>query len=328
MRVAIIASLLLLAGCELAAVEDRPEVEAVAVPQGFDPLPIPVSNQLSVAKVQLGERLFHDPILSSDASISCASCHHADRAFADPRRVSVGVGGRTGIRNSPSLVNVAYQRELFWDGGSFTLEDQVLAPLTDEREMNADLGEVLRRLTADSSYANAFRAVFDRGPDIPSLTQAIAAYERTIVSGGSRYDRWQSGATTLSASEELGRKLFFGKAGCASCHAGFLFTSGEYLNNGLLHAAADSGRARITLESVDAGRFKVPSLRNVGLTAPYMHDGRFSSLDEVVRHYDAGGEGAPNQDPRIQALHLSGAERQAIVDFLSTLTDEVVHDGM
>ncbi|NNE35302.1 MAG: c-type cytochrome [Rhodothermales bacterium] len=284
---------------------------------------------MTVGKIELGRRLFFDPILSSDRSISCASCHEPERAFADPRAVSTGVAGRKGIRNSPTLVNVAYLRELFWDGGALTLENQVLAPLQDHNEMDAELSVVLSRLAEDDAYAKAFEAEFGTEPTVANLTQSIAAYERTIVSGGSRYDDYKSGtATALTATERIGLELFEGKAGCVSCHSGFLLTSAGYANNGLVHAEADSGRARISLDSADAGLFRIPSLRNVAITGPYMHDGRMNSLPDVIEHYDRGGEDARNQDDRIIPLKLSSSERSAIVAFLESLTDRKIHEGI
>ncbi|MEZ4703419.1 MAG: cytochrome c peroxidase, partial [Rhodothermales bacterium] len=280
-------------------------------------------------KVELGKRLFFDPILSADRTISCASCHDPERAFADPRPVSIGVEGRAGIRNSPSLVNVAYGRLFFWDGGALTLENQVLAPLEDHREMDADLAEILQRLREDPEYSRLFNAVFDEAPSIPTLTRAIAAYERTLLSGGSRYDRFLDGQVyAMTAQEKDGMALFEGAAGCATCHRGFLLTTGEFVNNGLAFAAADSGRARITLDSGDFARFKVPSLRNVALTAPYMHDGRLATLEDVIAHYDAGGTGSRGQHEAIRPLHLTAAEREALIAFLMTLTDEVVYEGI
>ncbi len=329
MRIAwlvVIASLV--AGCDLLAPESREALDVV-VPSGFPPLPVPLSNPLTPESVTLGRRLFFDPVLSGDGTVSCASCHLPEFAFADPRVVSEGVEGRLGIRNSPSLVNIAYVRHLFWDGGALTLENQVLAPLEDHREMDADLGELLDRLKADPTYVRQFESAFDAEPSVSTVTRAIAAYERTIVSGGGRYDRYRLGkADALTAVEREGLGLFEGRAGCATCHAGVLFTTGDFAHNGLAFAAADSGRARITLASEDFGRFKIPSLRNVGLTAPYMHDGRLATLQEVVAHYDAGGSGERGQDPAIQPLHLTPDERAALVAFLHTLTDEVIHEGI
>jgi cytochrome c peroxidase len=324
-------ALLLLAGflsaCDSGSVESDQTV-SVPVPDTFAPVVAPDHNPLTAEKISLGRRLFFDPVLSSDHTISCASCHLPDRAFSDPRRLSGGVEGRKGIRNSPTLVNVAYLRELFWDGGALTLENQVLAPLQDHNEMNADLATVLESLQSNAEYVQDFFNAFGEGPSVVTLTQAIASYERTIVSGGSRYDAFLGGRTTsLSTVEQLGLDLFNGKAGCVSCHAGFLFSTSEYLNNGLVFSPADSGRARITLNPFDAGRFRVPSLRNVSMTAPYMHDGRISTLEQVVEHYNQGGESVRNKDPRIRELQLNEEERSSLVAFLKSLTDDEIHEG-
>lgn len=301
----------------------------VSVPQGFDPVPIPASNELTIRKVTLGRKLFFDPILSRDNSVSCASCHDPDRAFSDVVSLSAGVDGRLGLRNSPSIVNVAYVRELFWDGGALTLENQVLAPLQDHNEMDSNLEEILSRLEQDPVYRELFAEAFGDTPNVRTLTQAIAAYERTIVSGGSRFDSFKAGKeNALSESEQLGLRLFEGSAGCANCHSGFLLTTFEYINNGIAHTLADSGRARITLDPRDSGRFKVPSLRNVGITAPYMHDGRFKTLAEVIEHYNSGGEQVDGKDQRIKPLSLTEQEKTALVDFLSALTDEEVNEGV
>ncbi len=326
------ALILLLLGGTVAACDvttsDTDETVSVRVLDTFDPVVVPDHNPLTREKIALGRRLFFDPVLSSDASISCASCHLPEKAFADPRRLSGGVEGRKGIRNSPTLVNVAYLRELLWDGGALTLENQVLAPLQDHNEMDADLDIVFERLNSDSNYRDEFLSVFGEGPSVVTLTQAIASYERTIVSGGSRYDAYLSGsALALTVDQQSGLELFSGKAGCISCHGGFLFTTSEYLNNGLEFTPADSGRARITLNPSDAGRFRVPSLRNVAVTGPYMHDGRLASLTQVVEHYDRGGEAVRNKDSRIGPLDLTADERTSLVSFLRSLTDEEIHEG-
>ncbi len=321
----LIALAVCIAGCDALSASEEPEVVQVTVPDGFDPVPIPAFNPLTAAKVELGRQLFSDPILSRTEAVSCASCHEATRFFIDGKPRSIGVEGREGLRNAPSLLNVAYQRLLFWDGGSQTLESQVLAPLENEAEMDLPLDAVLERLMNHPDYPTRFVEVFGEGPSIPTLTQAIAAFERTLVSTGSRYDRFQTGDTqALTTLEREGEALFFGRAQCSTCHSGFLLTNQQFENNGLRPTEADSGRARITLNPQDVGRFKVPSLRNVAWTAPYMHDGRFATLEAVVAHYDAGGEGTQNQHPRIQPLHLSTQEKDALVAFLHTLTDEAL----
>lgn len=317
-----------LLGCEILSPQPEERSVDLQVAPGFPAVPVPEHNPLTVEKVQLGERLFFDPILSRDGTISCASCHDPDAAFADPRALSIGVDGRVGLRNSPSLVNVAYQRLFFWDGGALSLEGQVLGPLEDKNEMDADLGEILDRLTTDASYKQQFEGVFNEPPSIPALTQALAAFQRTLLSGGSPFDRFMQGDTrALTPAQQRGMTLFDGKAGCRACHAGVRLTDDTFRNNGLALVNADSGRARITLRPRDFAAFRVPSLRNLSLTAPYMHDGRLAMLEDVVTHYNQGGTQARNQDSAIQPLHLTTTEKADLVAFLHALTDDRIHIG-
>lgn len=315
-------------GCGIADSDVRDPV-VLDVPAGFEPLPVPSHNPLTREKVALGERLFFDHRLSETGTVSCASCHLEEAAFADPRQLSVGVHGRLGERNSPSLVNVAYMNLLFWDGGAFTLESQALAPLEADFEMNMNLADLITRIGQDDTYASQFEEAFGEGPSIQTVTQALASFQRTIRSGGSRYDRFVDGQTSaLSAAEQRGLALFEGKANCSSCHGGFLFTDQAFVNNGIEPTGADSGRARITLDSEDFLRFRVPSLRNVEVTAPYMHDGRFGSLSDVIEHYDQGGTDVRGQHPSIQPLRLTPDEKQDLEAFLHTLTDDTILTGI
>lgn len=299
----------------------------VPLPVGFEALPVPAHAPLLPARVALGARLFRDPSLSRDGTVSCASCHRADLAFADGRAVSVGIGGQTTLRSAPSLLNVAYRRHLHWDGGAGTLEAQALAPLEAENEMDADLGAVLARLNADPSYAAAFRDAFGgEGATVRTLTLALATFERTLVSTETAYDRARQGDSSgLSGAARRGLRLFAGRAGCAACHGGPLLDGGgdAFLDNGLARvsagAAADSGRGRITQRPADAYRFRVPSLRAVARTAPYMHDGRLATLVDVVDHYARGGTSSSGTDPRIRPLRLTPQERADLVAFLQTL---------
>ncbi len=320
---------LVVAGCEIIGPDGPGGGLIVQAPPGYGPVPIPAHNQLSIQKVELGEQLFFDPALSRDGTISCASCHLPDRAFSDVTPVSSGVEGRKGRRNSPGLVNVAYAPLLFWDGGSFALENQVVAPLEDPNEMDAELEDVLRTLNADAAYRQRFEEVFGDSVTVRTFTQAIAAFQRTIVGSGAPFDEYIAGdRSALSAAARRGLELFEGRAGCRNCHAGVRFTDDSFRNNGLAFASADSGRARITLRAEDFARFRVPSLRNVGLTAPYMHDGRLASLESVVDHYAAGGSGSRGQDNLIQPIDLTQQERDDLVAFLHALTDVEVRSGV
>lgn len=302
---------------------------SLGVPVGFDPIPVPSHNPLTEAKVHLGRQLFFDPILSADSTISCATCHIPKNFFSDGKSISQGLNGRSGTRNTPSLINVAYQKLFFWDGGSITLEHQVFGPLQSSAEMGLDLASVLSRLESDYTYREAFDDVFDAPPSLLGLTQALGAYQRTLRSGGARYDSYKGGNTeALSTSEKRGLALFEGKAGCVRCHHGFLFTSLAFENNGLYVAGEDSGRARITGLREDYGKFKVPSLRNVAQTAPYMHDGRLPTLSSVIDHYDQGGNAVFGKSQLIRPLNLNHVERNDLEAFLHSLTDTITFAGV
>lgn len=299
------------------------------VPGGFDPVPIPVHNPLTRNKVLLGQQLFFDPVLSLDSTVSCATCHRPDAFFADGQALSRGVGGRPGTRNTPSLLNIAYHQLFFWDGGSITLEHQVFGPLQNPDEMALDLASVLQRLESIPTYREAFEELFDEAPSLRGLTQALGAYQRTLLSGGARYDRYKAGdQTALSPAETRGYKLFKGKAGCLHCHHGFLLTSLRFENNGIAVSKEDSGRARVTGLKEDYGKFKVPSLRNVAQTAPYMHNGGMATLSEVIDHYDQGGREVRGKSPLIQPLGLEEEEQADLEAFLHALTDTTVLAGI
>jgi len=315
------ALLVVASGCDVSSPVTPARVE-VPLPEGFDPLPVPPQNPLRPERIALGERLFFDPLLSRDQTISCGSCHLPELAFSDGAATSTGVEGRIGLRNSPSLLNVAYRPVLFWDGGALFLEGQALVPIEDEREMDVSIDTVLARLRADASYAAQFEEAFDGDdPTVQTLTYALAAFQRTIVSAPTRLDRFRSGdASSLTAMEQRGLELF--DLHCQACHAGPLLTSDGYQNNGTSVTDADPGRERITHDGTDRGRFKVPSLRGAAGTAPYFHDGRFATLDDVVDHYDQGGDGTPGQSPNVRPLRLTESERSALVAFLNTLDDQ------
>ncbi|MFN7145150.1 MAG: cytochrome-c peroxidase [Myxococcota bacterium] len=292
----------------------------VDVPADFPEMPVPADNPLTQAKVDLGRALFFDTRLSRTEEVACASCHRQDAAFADPRPVSAGVEGRTGDRNAPPLFNLAWNTAFMWDGGVPTLEQQAIGPITNPLEMDMTMNEVVTRLSDDPAMIRRFRHAFGEDPTADGVTKALASYERTLVSGESRYDAAERGEETLTPEEEEGRDIFFGERGeCFHCHTGFNLTNNGILNNGM--DTGDEGYARVTEDEADAGKFKVPSLRNVALTAPYMHDGSVDSLEAVVEHYAAGGQGHPNTDPTIHPLDLDDAEKRALVAFLRTFTD-------
>jgi cytochrome c peroxidase len=299
------------------------------VPLGLDLFaPIPSDNPLSRERVALGKQLFADPLLSADGRISCASCHQPRRSFSDTIRFSVGAHGRLGRRNAPSLLNAAYRDSFFWDGRVTSLEEQVLRPIQDSLEMDARLSDVETRLRSIPKYRRAFSRAFGEEPSTINISRALASYVRTLRSGDAPIDRFRAGDTTaVSPAARAGYQLFIGKAGCSTCHVGPLFTDGDFHNSGIAWRSdryTDEGRAAVTGLPEDRGRFKTPSLRNVALTAPYMHDGSKRSLAEVVEFYDGGGQPNPELDPFIRPLRLTATEKDALVAFLEMLTSDAL----
>jgi cytochrome c peroxidase len=301
-----------------------PSPELPTAPPGFPPLPAPADNPLTVEKVALGRRLFFDKRLSRTGEIACASCHHQENAFADPRAVSAGVEGRTGTRNAPGLINLAYGRSFFWDGGVDTLERQAMAPIMAENEMDLRLPVAVARLAADAGYQAEFQRAFAEPPSPSALTRALASFVRSLVSGDSRYDRFRRGqGDALDAAERRGMDLFFGERGeCFHCHDGFNFTNERYANDGSYLPGGDVGRQRITQSPNDLGRFKVPTLRNIAVTGPYLHDGSLATLEEVIDQYARGGRGHESTDPTVHPLALDAADRRDLAAFVRALTDE------
>ena len=280
----------------------------------------PSDNQPDLQKIALGERLFFDPILSIDSSISCASCHKEVNGFADDVAISPGVENRLGIRNSPSLWNVGYQPYFMREGGVPTLEMQVLVPVQEHSEMAFNMVLLAQRLNASTAYKNDFLEAFGDSATSYTITRAIAQYERTLVQDLSSFDEYVRGDNgALSTVAKRGFELFFGKAGCDGCHSGPLLTNYGFYNNGTLVRLNDYGRAELTLDSADFYLFKVPSLRNVSLTAPYMHDGSLASLQDVLEQYNNGGTGHEYTSDGIAPLNLNESELVALEEFLSTL---------
>ena len=297
-------------------------------PIGFPPVPVPTEDLPTPAKIALGESLFHDARLSSNGAVSCSSCHVPERAFCDGLPVAVGVNGAAGTLNTPTLLNSAYLSQFFWDGRTASLEDQVLYPITHPREMNMTKSKVIELLRADPAYRVRFEAAFGEQPiTFPLVGRAIAAYERTLISGDSAFDRYyfNGDVTGMSAAAVRGWQLFRGRAGCISCHVFRddrpFFADGEFHNMGIgwNRDFPDLGRYHVTREPDDRGRFRTPSLRNVARTAPYMHDGRFATLEEVIAHYARGGIPNPYLDSRLRPIVLSDGERHELVEFLRSL---------
>jgi len=302
------------------------ELVVLDIPPGIPDMEIEPGNELTQLRVDLGKRLFFDPILSRDKSISCSSCHHQSQAFADFSPVSTGVEGRKGKRNASTLVNLGWHEVFNHDGGTATLELQMQVPLTEHVEMDMTFQEIITRLAMEPDYVRHFAQAYpENGLSGYGLTRAIGAYERTLVSFNSPYDdfTYRGISDALNASQKRGLELFNSdRTQCSSCHTGFNFRREGFENNGLYAEFADSGRAGITIKPEDRGKFKIPTLRNIGQTAPYMHDGSLWSLAEVVDHYASGGANHPNQSGLVSGFFLTEQERIDLINFLLALTDQ------
>lgn len=308
------------------------------------PPTIATDNQLTVQGVKLGRMLFYEKQLSKDGSQACASCHRQEHAFTDTTRFSIGVEGLKGKRQAMSVFNMAWHNnEFFWDGRAHLLRDQALLPIQDPLEMNETLQNMVAKLGAEQQYREQFmRAFGSEEVTAEKVSKALEQFMNSIVSVESKYDRYLRGEVTLSTSEDRGRELFFAEfnpgfpgisgADCAHCHTGRTFENDLYMNNGLDSDAdmTDDGRQKATGNAADNGKFKVVSLRNIEVTAPYMHDGRFQTLMEVVEHYNNGIQSSSTVDPAIEYTRVSGGlqlteqDKIDLVAFLKTLTDEVL----
>ena len=301
------------------------------------PIPaLPKDNPLIQSRVELGKTLFNDRRLSRNSSISCASCHQAEAGFSDSRRFSLGVENRQGNRQSMPLFNLAWKSKFFWDGRANSLREQVLMPVQDHLEMDLELPELVDRLRKDTEMNQAFAAAFN-SPDVTAerIALALENFLLTLTSYNSKFDQVIQGKATFTPEEQKGFELFVTEneprsgrygADCFHCHGGPLFTDHGFRNNGLDEVVTDPGVAKVSGNRSDAGKFSTPSLRNIALTAPYMHDGRFDTLAEVVRHYSSGVKRSPTLDANLAkhpegGLALSEADQAALVAFLKTLTD-------
>lgn len=313
----------------------KPKPYELTLPRHASRPPLPADNPLIEARVNLGRELFHEPALSRNNALSCVNCHQPDQAFSDRRRFSRGVEGRLGRRQSMPLFNLAWKESFFWDGRATTLREQVLLPIQDHLEMDANLEDVVEKLWLDPRYPALFAEAFGDGDITPQhIGLALENYLLTLLSLDSKYDRALKGQSMLSAEEKRGRDLFFtesnprlGKRGadCFQCHGGALFTDHAFHNNGLA-PTDDLGREAVTNNAADRHKFSTPSLRNVAFTAPYMHDGRFRTLEEVVDHYNEGVHPSGTLDPKLaknsgRGLDLSREEQRALIAFLRTLSD-------
>jgi cytochrome c peroxidase len=284
----------------------------IAIPLGLDLyIPVPDENPLTREKVELGGRLFRDRRLSRDRSLACSSCHDPDRAFSDGRPVAIGINRQVGRRSAPALINRGYGRVFFWDGRAASLEEQVLQPIQDSKEMNMTLAEASARV----------------GLSPGNISRALASYVRSILSGNAPFDRFTNGdRRALSSEQQAGLQVFRGKGNCTACHVGPNFSDERFHNTGIAWrdgVLRDEGRSEVTGKAEDRGAFKSPTLREVARTAPYMHDGSLASLDEVVDYYDRGGNANSGLDPELRPLKLTASEKRSLVVFLHTLSGTV-----
>lgn len=309
-------------GCEKFSVVQTNQSKLI-IPEGFPDVEFPEDNAFTDKRWELGKRLFFDPILSIDSSISCGSCHKPSLAFSDDEALSPGVFNRPGVRNSPTLANVAYHPYFLKEGGVPTLEMQVLVPIQEHNEFNHNIIAIAEQLNWQQSYVQQSQEAYGRKPDAFVITRAIATFQRTMLSGNSRYDQYVNGnSSALSATEKRGMDLFFSnKTNCTDCHGGFDFTNYSFQNNGLYEVYDDIGRMLLTNDSAEFGRFKTPTLRNIEFTGPYMHDGSMASLEQIVEHYNSGGADFPNKSSEIVPLNLTTQEKADLVAFLKSLSD-------
>jgi cytochrome c peroxidase len=323
--------LLLLAGSSCKQESEGPDLTPykLVIPSGLPAMPIPTDNPLTEEGVSLGRRLFYDPILSGNNTQSCGSCHRQEFAFADTTsQFSIGIDGLPGTRNAMSICNLGYQRKYFWDGGAADMESQVIGPIQNPVEMHETLPNMVAKLNAHKDYPALFERVFGSSTiTTPMVMKAIAQFERTLVSGNSKWDKYKRGEQSLSAEEARGLLVFEAenKGDCTHCHTlGSTFSDFEFRNTGLDSIAKDAGRALITFLSTDSGKFKTPSLRNIALTAPYMHDGRFKTLAECIDHYNTGFHYAANLDGSLSKQvkgRMSVQDKADLIAFLNALTD-------
>lgn len=322
----------------------KPTAYTLTVPAGFPTPIIPADNPLTNEGVALGRQLFYEKALSSTGTMSCGSCHQQSKAFTDGRALAVGIDGVANPRGTMSLANVAWSKQLTWDGAFTTLETQALKPLENPIELHQLLATSVAKLQATTRYPALFQAAFGTQTITPELTlKALAQFERTLVSGTSRYDTYMATRTGFTADEVKGLQLYSTHiapgtvrgAECFHCHARPLMSSnyeGAFFNNGLDLTFADPGRGGITKLAVDQGKFIAPTLRNIALTAPYMHDGRFKTLEEVLDHYSDHVQMASpglddnlvlglNNPPFGTHMDLTAAEKKQVIAFLNTLTD-------
>lgn len=293
------------------------------IPRELPKVEYPEDNLPNEDRILLGKLLFADKRLSRTNEISCASCHKSEFAFADNTPTTKGVDGLDGTRNSISLMNVAFQKRLLREGGVPSLEMQVLVPFQEHNEFDLNIVAAAQKLSTDSLYQSLSQVAYGRDLDPFVITRAISAFERTLIGGNSKFDKYLNKKATLTTEEERGMVLFFSDSlACANCHSGILLTSQEFANNGLYEEYNDNGRKRLTGLDTDNGVFKIPSLRNIALTAPYMHDGSIVTLEAVLEHYASGGKPHRNKSELINGFAITNSDKKALIEFLNTLTEK------
>lgn len=307
----------------------NPTPYELVIPQGFPQMIIPDDNPMTVEGVELGRRLFYDPILSDDNTQSCASCHAPTFAFTDnQKQFSTGIDGLEGTRNSMAVMNVGWMPNLFWDGRAMGVEEQALEPVPNPIEMHQSWPDAMAKLNADADYPDLFFEAFgSKNIDSTMVTKAIAQFERTLISSNSKWDRYLRGEANLSLTESKGFEIFFTEKGdCFHCHSTILFTDNLFHNNGLDSEFTDQGLFDVTGNNNDIGKFKTPTLRNLEFTGPFMHDGRFETIEEVVEFYSHDVQWSPTVDPLMKkvqqgGIQLNDDEKESLIAFLKTLTD-------
>ena len=311
--------LIVAAGCILAGFAPAQDKQPFATPAGLKPLSIPDDNPLTVQKIELGKQLYFDPRLSIDNTVSCASCHDPAKGWSNGERFATGIKGQKGGRSAPTIINAAYQDFQFWDGRAHRVEGQALGPIQNPIEMGMKLDDLVVKLNKIAGYKQQFQSIFGTDVTTDGIAKAIASFERTVLSGDAPFDRYKAGdKSALSAAALRGFDVFFNKAHCSACHQGPNFTDGAFhnLGVGIDDSNPDIGRQSETKLLGDRGAFKTPTLREIARSAPYMHDGRFKTLEEVVEYYVKGCTANAQLDEEIFPLKLTPQQKADLVTFL------------
>jgi len=308
-----------IAACLIASIASAQGTEGLNIPLGLGKMKLPRDNPITAEKIELGKQLFFDARLSRDSTVSCATCHEPAKGWSNGERFATGVRGQKGGRSAPTIVNAAFQHFQFWDGRAAQLEGQALGPIQNPIEMDMTLDELVERLNGIEGYRTQFQSIYGSDATPDAVAKSIAAFERTVLSGNAPYDRFRAGdQAALSEPAQRGMEVFFNRGHCSACHAGANFTDGSFHNIGIGadDEAPDSGReVHSTLEG-DRSAFKTPTLREIARTAPYMHDGRLATLEEVVDYYTRGGTPNEHLDEEIFSIKLTPEDKADLVAFL------------